>query len=225
MPRLHGSRIMLREYRRDDLPWMNQWVNDPDIVCHLSDIFLYPHPLQATEAYLDAILDGSSDSRGFVIADPETEAYIGQVNLDSIDWKNRVGKLGIVIGSAEALGQGYGTEAMNLIMDFSFLELNLNRLELEVYDYNERAIRSYLRCGFRQEGRLRERQFKNGRYVDVIQMGLLRSDWMGMRSLPVEGEVNATDALVDIMASDAIGSGVEQNVPWFGAAGEGEDTL
>lgn len=181
MPRLQGTLVMLREYRSEDIPWMRQWVNDREIVMHLSDIFLYPHALESTEAYLDAMLDGSSDSRGFVIADPVTEAYIGQVNLDSIDWKNRVGKIGIVIGSTENLGRGYGTEAMKLLIDFAFLEMNLNRLELEVYDFNERAIRSYLNCGFIQEGRLRERQYKNGKYSDVIQMGILKSDWKKAR--------------------------------------------
>jgi RimJ/RimL family protein N-acetyltransferase len=177
MPRLHGTRIMLREYRRDDLPWMRQWVNDPDIVCYLSDIFLYPHTLESTEAFLDSMMEGNSDSQGFVIADLSDEAYIGQVNIDSIDWKNRVGSIGIVIGSTEYFGLGYGTEAMQLLVKFAFLEMNLNRLELSVFDFNERAIRSYLTCGFRQEGRQREKQYMNGRYLDVIQMGLLRSEW------------------------------------------------
>ncbi len=177
MPRLYGTRIMLREYRRDDLPWIRQWVNDPEIVRYLSDIFLYPHSLESTEAYLDSVMEGNSDSRGFVIANRTDEAYIGQVNLDSIDWKNRVGRIGIVIGSSEYFGLGYGTEAMKLLIAFAFREMNLHRLELDVYDFNERAIRSYLSCGFQQEGRLRERQYKNGRYVDVIQMGILRADW------------------------------------------------
>lgn len=180
MPHLHGNRIILREYRREDLPWIRQWVNDSEIVCTLSDIFLYPHPVESTEAFLEAMLEGQSDSRGFVIADPKSEAYIGQINLDAIDWKNRVGRVGIVIGTVEHMGYGYGTEAMKLLVNFAFRELNLNRLELEVYDFNERACRSYLACGFKQEGRLRERQYKNGRYVDVIQMGLLRSDWNGL---------------------------------------------
>ncbi|WP_276357992.1 GNAT family N-acetyltransferase [Cohnella caldifontis] len=178
MPRLRGDRILLREYRADDLEPMRRWVNDPDIVCHLSDIFLYPHPLQASEQFLEEMLEGGSDSRGFVIADPATEAYIGQVNLDRIDWKNRVGFIGIVIGEKHLLGQGIGTEALKMMVKFAFEELNLNRLELEVYDFNERALRCYLACGFREEGRLRARQFKNGRYVDVIVMGLLRSDWL-----------------------------------------------
>ncbi|MFC5467527.1 GNAT family N-acetyltransferase [Cohnella suwonensis] len=181
MSRLLGGRIMLREYRKDDLPWIRKWVNDPNIVEHLSDIFLYPHAEQSTEAFLDAMLAGDEDSRGFVIADLRTEAYIGQINLDSIDWKNRVGKVGIVIGSTDDFGQGYGTEAMRLLVDFAFLEMNLNRLELEVYEFNERAIRSYVSSGFREEGRLRERFYKKGRYVDVVQMGVLKSDWKAAR--------------------------------------------
>jgi RimJ/RimL family protein N-acetyltransferase len=183
MPRLYGEKIMLREYRASDLEPMRRWVNDADIVCHLSDIFLYPHPLQATEDFLNDILEGKPDSRGFVIADPVTEEYIGQVNLDRIDWKNRVGIVGIVIGSSDHLGKGYGTEAMKLLVRFAFMEMNLNRLELEVYDFNERACRSYQACGFREEGRLRQRQYKNGRYVDVIVMGLLRSDWLASENM------------------------------------------
>lgn len=182
MPHLFGERIMLREYRPEDLVPMRGWVNDPRIVGYLSDIFLYPHTLESTESYLNAMMDQRPDSRGFVIADASTELYIGQINLDSIDWKNRVGRIGILIGSAERLGQGYGTEAMRLLIRFAFAELNLNRLELEVYDFNERARRSYANCGFREEGRLRERQYKNGAYVDVIQMGLLRSEWEAEQS-------------------------------------------
>lgn len=182
MPRLYGELIMLREYRRDDLEPIRAWVNDIEITRHLSDIFLYPHAEDATEAYLEAAVEGKTDSRGFVIADPATGEYIGQVNLDSIDWKNRVGKIGIVIGRGEHRGRGYGTDAMRLIARFAFREMNLNRLELEVYDFNERAIRCYASCGFREEGRLRERQFKDGKYVDVVAMGLLRSDWEALQS-------------------------------------------
>lgn len=177
MPHLYGDRIMLREYRREDLPWIRLWVNNPDIVGNLSDIFLYPHTQESTEAFVDRMLEGDPNSRGFVICEQGSEQYIGNVNLDSIDWKNRVGTIGIVIGSPEHLGLGIGTEAMKLLIDFSFRELNLNRLQLEVYDFNERAYRSYVKCGFVEEGRLRQRLYRNGKYIDVIQMGLLRAEW------------------------------------------------
>lgn len=177
MPHIYGERIKLREFRKEDLPWIRLWVNNPEIVSNLSDIFLYPHSQQSTEDFLDSMLEGKPDVRGFVICELDSEQYIGSVNLDAIDWKNRVGTIGIVIGSPEYLGLGIGTEALKLLIAFSFRELNLNRLELQVYDFNERAVRSYLNCGFKEEGRLRQRCYKNGRYIDVIQMGLLRSDW------------------------------------------------
>jgi len=179
MPRLTGTLVTLREYRTEDMPWIRQWVNDPAIVEFLSDAFLYPQAERSTEAYLEEMVSGESDARGFVIADPATDAYLGQANLDSVDWKNRVGKIGIVIGSPDNMGRGYGTEALRLLVDFAFREMNLNRLELEVYEFNERAIRSYERCGFAHEGRLREKHYKRGRYWDVLQMGLLKKDWKG----------------------------------------------
>ncbi|REK61960.1 MULTISPECIES: GNAT family N-acetyltransferase [Cohnella] len=180
MPHLIGRKVMLREYRQEDLVPIRRWVNNPEVVRYLSDIFLFPHTLEDTQAYLQSKMEPREDNRGFVIADAATELFIGQINLDFIDWKNRYGKVGIVIGSPEHFGKGYGTEAMRLLIDFAFDELNLNRLELDVFDFNERARRCYAACGFKEEGRLRQRQFKNGRYADVILMGLLKSeriDW------------------------------------------------
>ncbi|RUS47203.1 GNAT family N-acetyltransferase [Cohnella sp. AR92] len=177
MPYLIGEKVMLREYRFEDLVPIRNWVNDPGIVESLSDIFLMPQTVEATESFLNMMMERKPDRAGFVIAHADTQLYIGQINLDSIDWKNRVGRIGVVIGNAAEQGQGYGKEAMTLLIDFAFQDLGLNRLELEVYDFNERGIRCYRSCGFREEGRFRERQFKKGRYVDVIAMGLLRSEW------------------------------------------------
>ncbi|MCC3373088.1 GNAT family N-acetyltransferase [Cohnella sp. REN36] len=182
MPHIVGERVRLREYRPEDLVPIRRWVNDESIVSFLSDIFLYPHTLESTEEFLDAMMDQKADSRSFVIAEAATELYLGQIGLDAIDWKNRVGRIGIVIGSPDNCGRGFGTEAMRLLAAYSFLELNLNRLELEVYDFNERAIRSYLKCGFREEGRLRQKLYRHGRYADVLQMGLLKEEWEQERS-------------------------------------------
>ncbi|MDU7477465.1 MAG: GNAT family protein, partial [Paenibacillus macerans] len=68
---------------------------------------------------------------------------------------------------------GYGREAIELMKRFVFERLNLNRLELEVLDFNERAYRCYLGCGFKEEGRLRQKEFKNGKYSDLIIMSVL----------------------------------------------------
>jgi RimJ/RimL family protein N-acetyltransferase len=76
MPRMFGERIRLREYKLEDLQHMRKWVNDPEVVDNLSDIFLVPHSLAETENYLNSVLKGDrKKSFCFVIADKETEAY------------------------------------------------------------------------------------------------------------------------------------------------------
>lgn len=180
MPILTGNRIILREYRKEDLPYMRKWVNNAEITKYLSHIFLYPHTLNATEDFLNSMLQGSSGIKGFIIAYKETEEYIGQIDLINIDWVNRVGTLGIVIGTTEYLGKGYGTEAIKLIQEFAFNKLNLHKLDLEVRAYNERAIRCYKKCGFKEEGRIRENYFIDGKYTDTLFMGILKSEYEAM---------------------------------------------
>lgn len=181
MPILIGDRIILREYRKEDLPYMRKWVNNPEITKYLSNIFLYPHTMSATENYLNSMIDGSSGMKGFVIAHKENEEYIGQIDLVKIDWVNRVGTLGIVIGNTEKLSKGYGTEAIKLIQEFAFNRLNLHKLDLEVREYNYRAISCYKKCGFVEEGRIRQNFFIDGKYTDTLIMGILKSEWEQMR--------------------------------------------
>jgi RimJ/RimL family protein N-acetyltransferase len=181
MPYLYGERIVLREYRKEDLEPMRKWVNDPAVVDNLSDIFLYPNTLTSTEQFLNSMLEGRKEVKGFVIAVRPNEAYIGQIDLFKIDWKNRYARLGIVIGCAENRGQGYGSEAIRLIQSFVFERLNLNKLELDVHDYNRPAIRCYQKCGFKEEGRLRQTFYINGHYTDMIVMGILKEEYLALQ--------------------------------------------
>lgn len=178
MPRVYGEQIMLREYQKEDFPQMRKWVNDPEVVQYLSDIFLFPHTENNTEAFLDSVLLGNEkDNAHFIIADKTTETYLGQVDLIYIDWKNRVAEIGIVIGSEENRGRGIGTEALKILQSFVFESLNLNRLEIKVRDFNARAIRCYLKSGFLEEGRLRQNFFVKGKYRDTICLSMLHSEY------------------------------------------------
>lgn len=172
-----GNRIVLREYQWEDLPHIRQWVNDPEITDGLNDIFLFPHTLQETENFLRMMIEGNPGTKGFVIADKESLCYIGQIDLHQIDYRNRSAALGIVIGKKEHLGKGYGTEAVELLQKFVFRTLGLNRLELDLFEYNERAYRCYLKCGFKEEGRMRKKIFRKGQFWDVIKMSILRDEF------------------------------------------------
>jgi RimJ/RimL family protein N-acetyltransferase len=181
MPRILGDSIMLREYKKEDLEHMRKWVNDPEVVNNLSDIFLFPHSLNETENFLNSMLEGKSGNKEFVIARKDTEEYIWQIGFVNIDWKNRVALLGIVIGQEENRNRGYGSEAIRLLQEFVFDRMNMNRLELQLHDYNARGYRCYLKCGFREEGRIRQNFYINGRYTDTIHMGILKSEYEGLK--------------------------------------------
>lgn len=128
------------------------------------------------------MLDNNNNNhKRFVIAHKETEEYIGQIDIYKIDWKNRTAELGIVIGFNDYLNKGYGSEAIKLSQEFVFDQMNLNRLQLDVSDFNERAYRCYLKCGFKEEGRLRHRYYNNGSYVDSIIMGILKEEYQEMK--------------------------------------------
>jgi len=169
---------MLREYRSEDLEYMRRWCNNAAITDFLSDIFLYPHTVNGTESFLNSVLEGSTEQKGFIIADIDTQQYIGQIDLFRIDWKNRSTEMGMVIGDTQLHNQGIGTEAIQLLQQFVFQQLNLNRLQLEVFDYNERAIACYKKCGFKEEGRMRQKYFSKGIYSDIIIMGILRDEYI-----------------------------------------------
>jgi RimJ/RimL family protein N-acetyltransferase len=105
------------------------------------------------------------------------DKLIGFVSFEGISWRNRDTFVAIALGEREQWGKGYGTEAMQLMLRYSFLELNLNRISLSVFDYNPRAIRSYEKCGFQHEGRMREFILKDGKWHDLLFMGILQEEW------------------------------------------------
>jgi len=178
MPRIFGERIMLREYKLEDLHHIRQWVNDPEVVNNLSDIFLVPHSLVETEDFLNSVLQGGrKNTICFVIADKVTEDYMGQIDLINIDWKNRAAEIGIVIGEEKYRGKGFGSEALHLLQEFVFNRLNLNRLEIKVHSNNTKAHRCYLNSGFKEEGRLRQGFYIHGKYIDNIVLSMLKSEF------------------------------------------------
>lgn len=176
MPCLTGRRILLREYRREDLPCIRKWVNDESTTRYLSTLFWRAQSMTDSEDFLRRMMETSHNAYQFVIADREDERYIGQLDMFSVDWRLRCGKLGLVIGSREDRGKGVGTEALRLLERFAFLTLGLERLELEVHMENEAALRCYQKAGFRLEGVKRHAFFSNGAFCDVGVMGMLREE-------------------------------------------------
>ncbi|WP_270181061.1 GNAT family N-acetyltransferase [Alkalihalobacillus sp. CinArs1] len=107
----------------------------------------------------------------------ETDQIIGDVAMMDIDHHNKKAVVRISIFDKKYWGQGYGTEAMSLLLIYGFEILNLNRIGLDVFSYNERAIKSYKKLGFQEEGRIREELFYDGEYHDSVLMGILKREF------------------------------------------------
>ena len=110
-------------------------------------------------------------------AEDQPGRLIGMVDLFIDHWSHRDAWIGIGIGARADWGQGYGSDAMRLILRYAFAELNLDRVTLSVFEYNERAIHTYRKLGFREEGRQRQRLNRYGRWWDMLIMGLPREAW------------------------------------------------
>ena len=106
------------------------------------------------------------------------DKLIAEMVLEVINWTGRDAFIGLSIGERENWGKGYGTEMVNLLLRFAFLEINLKRVTLTVFEYNPRAIRVYEKLGFHHEGRERKLLQREGRRWDMLFMGILREEWM-----------------------------------------------
>lgn len=105
------------------------------------------------------------------------DKLIGFIAFDGINWTDRDSYVAIGIGEPDFWSKGYGSDAMRLMLRYGFNELNLHRISLTVFEQNPRGIRSYEKCGFKHEGRIRDFLLRDGKRSDMLHMGILRSEW------------------------------------------------
>ena len=166
-----GKLVSLRAFEPEDLEANFMFDNDTRTALDMYKGMPFPTSRRDEQEWLS---QQTSYTRGeYQFAVEDMDGYlVGRCGPIRVDWKNRLAELAIMIG-APYRGRGYGTEAMSLLCDFCFQELNCHRLKVSVMAFNEAAIRCYLSCGFVQEGRLREEVYRGGAYTDVLVLGLL----------------------------------------------------
>lgn len=172
---LKGKLVNLRAIERKDLDEIMKWVNDREVTKYLA-AFLYPVSQEEEEKFLERAMSRNDTEKNLVMETKE-RVYIGQISLHKIDWKNSNAELGIVIGNKEYWGKGYGTEAIKILLHHAFNQMNLYKIYLQVFEFNQRGIRCYEKCGFKKEGKLRKNHFYKAKYYDVILMGILKDEF------------------------------------------------
>ena len=176
---LRGERVWLRPTEPTDVVENSAYASDAEVGHFLGA--KVPMSRAAAERFATGILAQVGETGyPFSICLLDTDQRIGTVFFHNVDKVNGSAVVGIFIGDRRYLGQGYGTDALNALVDFGFGELRLERIELEVFDYNSRAIRSYEKCGFATDAILRHSRFHRGAFHDVAIMSILRDDWLGL---------------------------------------------
>ncbi|HOF89731.1 MAG TPA: GNAT family protein [Armatimonadota bacterium] len=176
---LESSRVYLRPLEEQDLPLRVKWVNDPEIRPML--MFDYPLSLAKTRAWFQKTL--MDDTKvNFSIVEKETGAVIGMTGLIEISITHRRAQLYITIGEKKYWGRRLADEIIQLVLEYGFVELNLNKIYLFTLPANERGRKVYARNGFVTEGVLRQHYYCVGAYQDLTQQSVLRGEWAARRA-------------------------------------------
>lgn len=178
---IRGERVYLRPLEPTDADLVHRWYEDTRVQTLMGD-----PPLSLAgrrQRYEDAVKADGADVFRFVICLLQDDRAIGRTDLFEVDRQNGSCAFGIAIGDPELWGRGFGTDAVNALVDFAFGQLRMERVWLDTDDHNTRAQAAYRKAGFAQEGRLRHAFYQDGRWTDDIRMAILRDEWAALPRL------------------------------------------
>ena len=176
MPSIRGELVYLRPAERADIDLFVRWLSDAEVTRHLA--IRAPFSTAMEEKWFDEMLTRQGkEAYHFVICLLADDRPIGTAGFHHVNYEDGHASFGISIGEKAEWSKGYGTDALRAICDFGFGQLRLERIELDVYEPNMRARRSYAKAGFVTEGTMRHAHFSDGRHHDVLRMSLLRGEW------------------------------------------------
>ena len=170
--KLIGTKCYLSPLNLEDAEQYTVWLNDMEVTENLQ--------LISSVISIDGekeLLKKLAQEHNYGIVDITTNQLIGNVGFVDINHLHRTAEIGIFIGDKSYWGNGYGQEALSLLLDYAFKKLNLHSILLRVYDFNQRAIACYEKIGFRKIGEIRDGLIRNMEYHNVVLMDILPADF------------------------------------------------
>ena len=163
-----GERLYLSPMNVEDAEAYTKWMNSRDVTDNLNNTCRVC-TVEIERTYIAS--KTSTDYDFSIVLNDGT--LIGNVSLMNLNLVSGTASLGVFIGEEENRNKGYGTEAMKLLVDYGFNILRLHNIDLSVFSFNERAIKSYEKVGFKEYGRRHESYFLDGKYHDEIFMEIV----------------------------------------------------
>jgi RimJ/RimL family protein N-acetyltransferase len=173
--KLEGKTVELQRHARANYGLYAAWYGDPEI-WHLTSWAPSPLNRPAVEKlFEDRELSPTDDS--FAIHVKDEDEPVGVISLMNISDANESAELSVIVGRPDDRHQGYGTEAIELLLGYAFEELGLNRVGLSAFDFNDEAIAAYEKLGFAVEGRYRQAIKRNSGFHDAVLMSIMKAEW------------------------------------------------
>lgn len=171
--KMSGSKVYLSPIDKEDYVKYTEWLNDMEVSIGMP----FAASLIDQESEKNILEKLITSKYNFAVIENKTNKVIGNVGFPNIDSVNQAAEVGIFIGDKEYWGNGYGREALELLMDFGFSLLNFNSIHLKLYSYNTPAMSCYKKIGFKEAGRLREAKIVAGKKYDEIYMDILAREF------------------------------------------------
>lgn len=174
---IQGKFLSLRAIEEQDIPLLHKWANDPVTQDGIGELH-FPSSMDFHHTWFQNLKNDKLNQR-FVVDVPDI-GIIGISTIINIDWRNSHAWHGLVLGDSSHRGKGYGVDAIMATMRYAFDELNLERLDGAMIEYNEHSIATYCgkKVGWKEEGRRRNYFFRKGRYWDQVVVGVTKQDYL-----------------------------------------------
>ena len=170
-----GERLYLSPINPDEVDQYLEWMNEDKTLA----INFGQYPLMVSSRNdLNWLYEPPQNMHRFAIVLLENDELIGSISLHNIDHLNRNAYIGVFIGGEQHRNNGYGAEAIRLILEYGFNTMNMHCINLSVHADNPAGISCYKKVGFREVGRLPEMLFVDGKYVDKILMSILEDEYI-----------------------------------------------
>jgi RimJ/RimL family protein N-acetyltransferase len=176
---LAGGRVHLTAENPEEMAgYFTRWFQDTEWLRLLDTNAPILHSEKKWKELLEKDLESGSNELFFSIRTQEGEQLIGFIGLFELYQQHGDALVAIALGERKYWGNGFGTDAMRVMLRYAFNELNLRQVGLIVFEYNPRAIRSYEKAGFVPEGRIRGAILREGKRWDFLYMGIQREEWL-----------------------------------------------
>jgi RimJ/RimL family protein N-acetyltransferase len=184
---LEGTRLYLRGLTEEDASGnYPAWFNDAQ-VCEFNSHHVFPYGRKDAEAYIRSTYE-AKESLILAVVLKDKHIHIGNISLQRINLIDRTAEFAVVIGDRASWGKGYAREAAELICRHGFMELNLNRIYCGTSIDNHAMRKLAEGLGMLMEGKRRSHMFKHGRYVDIVEYGVLRPEFFAKFGIAGEAD-------------------------------------